>query len=413
MKLNNLNNYDDFEDLIPPFEMKNPVLHLDNIKKVLNDLNQPCKSIPAIQIVGTNGKGSIASFLESTLHLSEINVGVTTSPHLISWCERIRVDSKLISPSDLRENLIKIKPLSDKYKLSTFELIISVAFDYFRKKQVELIVLEAGLGGRLDATTVHPLRPIIAISSIGLDHCEYLGENLIEITKEKAAAISEGSIVISCQQRPEVTQIIKQVAKQKRAQLHWVKPLTNSWQLGLSGEFQKENAAIAKGVIEAISFLGWSINQETIRQGFAKACWPGRLQNARWNKLSLLIDGAHNPSAAKKLSSERETWQGQEEGINWIIGIQRKKAALEIIRNLIKQNDLFWIVPIPNHESWSISELLKYHPELSNQLIEAIEVKEALSKISIRNNFGTKRRTVITGSLFLIGYLIKNKIISI
>ena len=126
-------------------------------------------------------------------------------------------------------------------------------------KKVELIILEAGLGGRLDATTVHPYRPLIALGSIDLDHCEFLGNSLEEITREKAAAISPGSTVVSSTQDKRVEIILEEIAYKKNAEIKWVSPLTNDWELGISGEIQRNNPAVAKGIIEELIHLGWQV----------------------------------------------------------------------------------------------------------------------------------------------------------
>ena len=138
----------------------------------LEELNNPCKNIPAIQIVGTNGKGSIAAFIENILYVEKKNIGVTTSPHLLDICERIRVNKENIDKEEFKRLFKKIENNLSTHKLSPFERIICCALEFFDLKKVDLLILEAGLGGRLDATTAHSLRPIIAIGNIGLDHKE-------------------------------------------------------------------------------------------------------------------------------------------------------------------------------------------------------------------------------------------------
>ena len=190
----------DLSDLIPRFDLRGMDLQLDRMQAALEALRSPCQEVPAIQVAGTNGKGSIASFLASALHRAEIRCGLTTSPHLISWCERICVDGRPIAHDCLRDALIALRPISDHHRLTPFEQLLAVALSHFHREQVELLVLEVGLGGRLDATTAHRCRPVIALAAIGLDHCEHLGETLTLIAREKAAVITPGATVISAAQ---------------------------------------------------------------------------------------------------------------------------------------------------------------------------------------------------------------------
>ena len=189
-----------FEFLSPKNERENIKLGLSRIKKALQELGDPCKNVPAIQIIGTNGKGSIAAYLESILFESKKNFGVTTSPHLFDICERIRVNKKNIKKTDFEKNYKLIEKNFSTYELTPFEKIICCALYFFNDKKVDLLILEAGLGGRLDATTAHKSRPIIAIGNIGLDHKEFLGDTIEKIAEEKLSVIEKNSIVISCNQ---------------------------------------------------------------------------------------------------------------------------------------------------------------------------------------------------------------------
>jgi len=402
---------DELADLIPKFNERGMDLGIKRMQMALNDMGQPCADIPAIQVVGTNGKGSITSFIQSSLKAAGVKTGVTTSPHLSSWCERISINGNLISTQEFRQRIISLKPIIQKHHLTPFELVIATAFDHFAENHVDLLVLEVGLGGRLDATTAHSFRPIIAIASIGLDHCEHLGKTLKEVAKEKAAVISDRSIVITATQHPDVVQILEETVHAKQAEIQWVAPLSNDWELGLNGEVQRKNAAVAKGALERLKVLGWNLNEKQIRQGLALAKWPGRLQKATWNGFPLILDGAHNPHAAKQLSKERSRWNQQANGINWIIGIQRHKDAPNMLRHLIQSNDIGWIVPVPGHDSWSERALSKACPELTNQLIQGIEAQSAFYKLLKTKKWPTPP-PIVVGSLYLIGDLLTNKVVN-
>ncbi len=383
-------------------------LGLERIKIALEAMGNPCADIPAIQIVGTNGKGSIASFMQSSLKTAGIKTGVTTSPHLVDWCERICINGESISHEEFLNRLHSFQPIAKKYRLTAFEIVIAIAFDHFASNNVELMVLEVGLGGRLDATTAHPLRPIIAVAGIGMDHSEHLGKNIQAIAKEKASVISKGSKVISAKQDPDVAKVLEDVSALQNARLEWVAPLSKDWKLGLNGNIQRENAAVAKRALEALEEFGWKLKEQTIRNGFNLAKWPGRLQRINWKGLPLVIDGAHNPHAAKQLSKERSFWHGEEKGIHWILAIQINKEAPEMIRELLKPKDIAWVVPVPKCPSWTKSKLSMKCPELSEQIIEEQGIEKVLYRLTKEREWPSPP-PVIAGSLFIIGDLIKMK----
>ena len=385
-------------------------LGIDRMSLAINDMGDPCKNIPAIHIAGTNGKGSIAAFINSVLSVVNIKTGVTTSPHLVDWVERICINKTQISKEEFQSLSLTLAPIAKKYSLTTFECVISIALKYFNLKEVELLILEVGLGGRLDATTAHKYRPIIAFGAIGLDHCEYLGDSLEKVAIEKAAIISTNSTVITAAQHDTVRRVFEETAIRQQAVIHWVDPLPSDWVLGLSGAIQKENAAVAKGVIESLNKIGWSISKEQIREGFSLAKWPGRLQTTKWRGMPIIVDGAHNPHAANQLSVERKLWTNQESGIIWILGIQKRKDMIDILHNLIRENDFAWIVPVPGQNSWSKAEILSLCPEYKHQIKEALCVEEILSILKKQDRWPSPP-PIISGSLYLIGDLFQRGIL--
>jgi len=394
-------------DLLPPFDQRGMDLSLDRMERALVALGSPSRGIPAVQVVGTNGKGSISTLIHSALRTAGIRSGLTTSPHLVHWCERIQVDGQMIRPEVLRERLKALQPVAQQHNLTPFELLITAALLHFKDAAVDWIVLEAGLGGRLDATTAHLDRPLLAVASIGLDHCEHLGGTLTAVAGEKAAAIQPNATVISAEQHPEVRMVLERQAERMQAELVWVKPLEADWSLGLAGDWQRENGAVALAVLERIAAMGWPLDTDCIRHGFANARWPGRLQAMRWRDHPLLLDGAHNPHAAERLAAERRNWSGQEQGVNWILGIQAHKQAEPMLRHLLSPTDRAWIVPVPDHNSWSVSALSQCCPDLERQLLAppgAASVEAVLQHLD-REGW-PKSRPVIAGSLYLLGDLL-------
>jgi len=395
-----------FELTSPNYERDNIKLGLSRIKKVFQELGNPCENIPAIQIIGTNGKGSIAAYLESILFEAKKDFGVTTSPHLFNVCERIRFNKKKISEADFERIFSGLEKNHLTYELTPFEKIICCALIFFNEKQVELIILEAGLGGRLDATTAHKLRPIIAIGNIGLDHKEFLGDTIEKITKEKLAVIEKNSIIISCNQNSQVENLITKKVEEVGAEIIWKDAVSNNYEVGLKGAFQKQNASVAVGVIEALNNLGFNIKEKYINEGLKKTTWRGRLEIINYSNKKILTDCAHNYPAAKALSSERSNWKNEEEGIYWILGVQKQKDMPAILKTLLKKNDHLLLVPVPNQPSWQLKDISQIQEIDFQNIIEFEKFEFAIEYL-----FALKRwpavHPVLTGSIFLVAEFIK------
>ena len=397
-------------ELIPRFDLRGMDLQLERMRHALQDLGSPCGEIPAIQVAGTNGKGSIASFLSAALQQAGIRSGVTTSPHLVSWCERIAINGVPISEGDLRQLLLAQQQLCAKHQLTPFEQLLAAALAHFHTEAVELLVLEVGLGGRLDATTAHPCRPVIAMASIGLDHCEHLGSTLTAIAEEKAAVITPGAQVISAEQPAPVREVLEKTCSANNAVLRWVDPVPSDWCLGLGGDWQRRNAAVAHGALQALHPLGWRLDEPAIRAGLAKARWKGRLQTVTWQGHPLLLDGAHNPPAAQQLALERQSWQGQDNGVVWILGIQAHKQAVKMLQLLLQPQDQAWIVPVPDHRSWTRDALVQAEPHWGDQLRDASSAEDALKRIQETSGW-PQPMPVLAGSLYLIGDLLEQGLV--
>ena len=397
--------------LLPPFEQRGMDLSLDRMHRVLSELGDPCSNTPAVQVVGTNGKGSIACMIHSGLSAAGVRSGLTTSPHLVSWCERICVNQKSITLVELHQRLQALEPFAEQHQLTTFERLITAAFLHFKANEVDWMVLEAGLGGRLDATTAHPQRPLIAVGAIGIDHREHLGDTLTAISREKAAAISPGAHVISADQLDPVRAVLEEHTRTVGATLEWVEPLPDDWDLGLPGTLQRSNGAVAYGALRQIRKLGSKISDPSIRQGLAKAHWPGRLQTVLWNGRPIRLDGAHNPAAAAQLAQERACWCDRQHTQLWILGIQAHKQAPEMLQLLLKPNDFAWIIPVPGHESWTLDRLSDACPNLVHQMGRANDVLDVLNGLASAPGSWPNPSPLIAGSLYLLGELMAQGII--
>lgn len=302
-------------------------LGLNNISYLLFLLGNPHKNLNIIHIGGTNGKGSTAAMISSILQANGFKTGLYTSPHLVDFTERMKINSQNISQEKVCELLEKINPYIEEvsntagYNHPTFfEVITAMAFLYFYEEKVDFLVLEAGLGGRLDATNV--CQPLISvITRIDYDHMDKLGNSLKEIAREKSGIIKTGEIVISSSQYDEAYNEIKKIADERNSPLFSIgkeinyqvkktdikgsifdlKGIYNEYKdmyVSLIGKHQVDNAATAIAAIEALRIKGLNISTKAIREGLEKLRWEGRLEIIQYDPL-LVLDGAHNPNGIK------------------------------------------------------------------------------------------------------------------
>ena len=365
----------DLGDLLEPFASRGVDLGLDRLAGALAAGGHPERRFAAVQVAGTNGKGSICTFLAAILAEAGLHYGVYRSPHLLSWCERLQLGERWITAAELRADLGRWRPIAHAFNLTPFELLTAAAFDRLAAEAVQLAILEVGLGGRLDATSLHPARRVIGLAAIGLDHCEYLGSTLEAIAFEKAGAFQPGAIAISAPQEPAVAAVLAAQAQRRGTELRGVEPLPpqahGGPRLGLAGDLQRRNGAVAVGMAQALVEQGWAIGAGAIGRGLGRARWPGRLEIRAYRGLPLLLDGAHNPPAASALrqeldQGERAPWGAG--GRRWLLGIQRHKQGAAMVRSLLAPGDQAAITPLPEHASWSAAELAAECPELAPQM---------------------------------------------
>lgn len=419
-----VNDGDPFADLIEPFQHRGIDLTLGRLERALADLGHPEQRFPAVQVAGTNGKGSICTLVASALRCAGWRTGLYTSPHLLSWCERMRINGAPIAAAELRVLLEGLQACGQRHQLTPFEWITAAAFVHFARAPVDLAVLEVGLGGRLDATTCHPHRPVIGFASIGLDHREVLGGDLASIAAEKAGVLSPGAVAISAPQPPEVTAVLTQACLRIGCDLRWVEParpgLTGAWSAdglswwpALAGAVQQANSAVALGMLRALQELGWLVPDAAIAKGFAEAEWPGRLQVAHWHGGPLLLDGAHNLPAAIALRIELDQRSSRapqtDTGRRFVLGMLATKQAPEMLRALLRPQDRVWIVPVEGHGSWSLDALLQACPELAGQLLPAATTAAALEQaFQDRSDPASAEPVVVAGSLYLLADLLSH-----
>jgi dihydrofolate synthase / folylpolyglutamate synthase len=292
-------------------------LGLEKIQRLLRELAVPGKNQRIIHVAGTNGKGSVCAMIDSICRAEGYRTGLFTSPHLITYRERIRVNGEMMAEDDVALGLTSIRDLVANWDPhpTFFEITTALALDHFKKSGCELIVLETGLGGRLDAT--NSLTPVVSVlTPIGYDHEKWLGHTLEAIAAEKAGIIKPNVPVVSAKQEPAAEKIIRARTSECDAPLEFVTdPLTTST-IDLVGMHQRENAALA---VAALRFGKIAVSEPAINRGLAKIDWPARFQ--RWDQHTI-IDGAHNPAGAQILA---QTWREQ-------FGAERATIILAVLR---------------------------------------------------------------------------------
>jgi dihydrofolate synthase/folylpolyglutamate synthase len=286
--------------------------------------------------------------------------------------------------------------------------------DRFAREELDLVVLEVGLGGRLDATTAHPDRRVVGFGPIGLDHQDVLGSTLAEIAAEKAGVLTASQVAISGPQAPAVVQVLEQQAQRSGCVLHWVEPLAGEaaggLPLGLPGTFQRSNGAVAMAMAETLIAQGWPISKQAIAMGLRQARWPGRLELRRWQGREVLLDGAHNPPSAEALKQELNQLdqgaQGEGQtpaasgsgGRRWLLAMQRTKDAPALLDALLGPHDRAAIVALADLPCWSVDALLAARPELAGRLQAVAHPQEGLRWLSTPGPL-----PVVAGSLHLLG----------
>lgn len=280
-----------------------------NLEKLLNHLGNPQKNLKFIHIAGTNGKGSTAAMTAEILKKSGLKTGLFTSPYLEVFNERIRINGENIADNDLAEYVTKVKNRMEENNalVSEFAFITAVSFLYFYEKQCDIVVLEVGMGGKLDATNVIDSSLVSVICKIGLDHTQYLGNTIEEIAKEKCGIMRDGGTTVSYPNN-DVKNIIEEYAKSKNISLTFAdksEPTENGfiyknkeYPLSLKGTYQPQNAAVVIEIINALNKQGFDITDEDISYGLSHTLWPARFE---FVSDRIVIDGGHNIDGIKAL----------------------------------------------------------------------------------------------------------------
>jgi dihydrofolate synthase / folylpolyglutamate synthase len=401
-------------------------LSLVRMRKLLATLGNPERKLaPVIHLAGTNGKGSTLAFLRAIYEASGYRVHAYTSPHLVTFNERIVIAGNVISDAYLLTLLERVSEAAGSVPVTFFEATTAVAFLAFAEHSADVVLLETGLGGRLDATNVVPNPLATVITPIDYDHMEFLGDTLAAIAGEKAGIIKPGAHCFVGAQQAEAREVLKRTARTHgvRLCLHghdWrydAKPTTimvmsgtDRWELpfpALVGAHQHHNAALASVVAHGLPAL--PVTNEAFEKAMHTVHWPARLQKltqgplvAAWGERgAVMLDGGHNPHAAQTLRQWMDT---QTNPVTLLCGMMRRKDAAGFLAPLVDRIDQFIAVPIADNDSFNPQELLSTAQSLGIQNLSAApSLSQAQAYFSGENGC-----LLIAGSLFLAGEVLKN-----
>ena len=370
-------------------------LGLDPVRRLLDELGVPTGRVDGrtiVHVAGTNGKGSVCAMIERLARYMGRRTALFTSPHLVEFRERARVLDRKIPEKQVARLLTEIRNLVADWEPhpTFFEITLAMSARYFTEWDTNLWVLETGMGGRLDATNVFE-SDFAVLTPIALDHQQWLGSTLGEIAAEKAGIIKEGSRVFSAPQADEALEAILDVC----ADVEIVEgEVPGSWEVGLAGAHQRRNAALAVAVARG---LDGSLELEWIRSAIAEVSWPGRFQ--RFDRGQLILDGAHNPSAAAVLvETWRETFGSERATV--ILGAAGNKDIDSVLDELCKIAAVFIFVPIKSQRSLSPVELADALGDRCPSA-QTTSLQAALNHATYTAPTGL--RILVTGSLFLVG----------
>lgn len=381
-------------------------LGLRNTELLLQALDNPERAFISVQIAGTNGKGSTAAMLDSICRAAGIRTGLYTSPHLVSITERIRINGEEISEEQFARHATTVRAVAADLLAAQeidalptfFEHLSAIALLAFREAEVELAILETGLGGRLDSTTAANAA-IVGITPIAMDHEDYLGDTLTSIASEKAAIIRPGvTAVIAQQQHPEALAVLLErcAAVGVQPSLHADTDSYNNFRLNLRGAHQIQNASVAIRLAEALHQRGFSISSEQIGLGLANVHHPGRLELIP----PFLLDGAHNPAGARALRDYLDEFGHRP--LTVIFGAMRDKKLDQIAETLFPIVDCLILTLIDNPRAASVETLAP----LAQRFCHGRVIESGSSAEAVRTAIAetpSDGLICVTGSLYLIG----------
>lgn len=341
------------------------VLGLESIKALLSVLKNPEKDLKVIHVAGTNGKGSTIAFMEAILKEAGYRVGKYTSPVVFEYLEKYQINGENIGEDNFAGLVSKVKVAIERVteekgiQPTIFEVETAMAFEYFKEEKCDIVLLETGMGGDMDATNVCDKVLASVIVSISLEHMGVLGDTIEEIACHKAGIIKKNCPVVVMKQRQEVTDVVNKYADHMNSEMYIADK--TKLQVSLKGDWQQYNAGVAVKTMEVIGNQGYTITDEHIEKGLINAKWPGRFEKISDNPL-VIIDGAHNPDAARSLRTTLDK-EYKDTQFVYIMGVLGDKDYTEVIKAMADRAEYIITVTPPNPRA-----------------LEAVKLKEAVEK---------------------------------
>jgi dihydrofolate synthase/folylpolyglutamate synthase len=387
-------------------------LSLGRMEALLGALGHPERQLPSvIHLAGTNGKGSTLAYLNAIYQAAGYRVHAYTSPHLVRYNERIQLAGKTISDADFIAAIKRVLALQRAHPVTEFEGLTAAAFLCFSAVKADILLLETGMGGRLDATNTVPEKLATILTSIGMDHQEFLGATLAEIAAEKAAIMRAGVPCISAPQRPEAAAVIRAHAARIGTPLHVANAEKLTHTLALPGAHQRINAAVAATTVTLLQSQ-FPVSEATITTGLAQAVWPARLQTLKSGALveawgtrgKVLLDGGHNADAAAMLAEWLKT---QDRPVTLLVGLMARKDAATFLAPFAAAAARILTIPIPDAPCHTPDALASAARALGFSQVEpCASLGDAARRIAGLPD--APAHLLVAGSLYLAGEILKN-----
>ena len=378
-------------------------LNLDSIKAVCNKLNNPQNNFKSIHVAGTNGKGSSSHMLASIFHEAGYKVGLYTSPHLNSFRERIKINGLMISEHDVIDFVKNNKSYFSNNKISFFEMTVAMAFDYFSNSQVDIAIIETGLGGRLDATNI--IDPILSlITNVGLDHQEFLGTEIRKIAFEKAGIIKNNIPVVISEYQQDIHDIFLNKAKKMNSSIFLTDDFDESeYPTDLNGCFQKKNI---KGVVKVIELISeFNIKDKIIKKGLLNIVKNTNLRG-RWDVINknpkVVLDVGHNLHAFKENLKMFNNLNYNK--LRMVIGFVKGKDFIKILK-LLPKSAVYYFCQPNNSRALPVEQIYDYSKKIKLKANSFSSVKSAY-KASL-NDSNQNDFIYVGGSNFVVADLLK------
>lgn len=417
-------NYEEAREYLDQVSKGGSVLGLDNMRELLKRLENPQDSLKFVHISGTNGKGSVLAYVSTVFKEAGYRTGRYISPTLFSYREKIQVNERFIGREDLARLTAKVKKAAEEMKNSgkgsptIFEIETALAFLYFVEQKCDIVILETGLGGAMDATNVITTSVMEVITSISMDHMEFLGDTLGKIALQKAGIIKPHTAVVSAMQETEAAEVILDVCRKKECICNMVDPKQiehisygcdgqsfsyKNWdniKISLMGSYQIKNAALALEAIEALRELGYQLNDNAVYQGMKKAVWKGRFTIISKEPF-IIMDGAHNQAAAEELVRSLKLYYPGKK-FYYIFGMFRDKDYHQVIRLTAPLAEYIITVETPeNPRALPAEELKKAVAEVNPSVEAAGSLRMAVNQVM--EQIDKDAVIVIFGSLSFLG----------